>query len=74
VLHLIQEGKGGLQITSLIFGAFGGCKLTLNFLRITKFEMLADATTFDKFPDKQVLAMTLDKELLQGTVFLENLP
>lgn len=55
VLHLTQFGEGGCQITSMIFGALGGWRMTLNFFSITKFDMLGDATDFDRFPDSAVL-------------------
>lgn len=34
VLHFIQFGDSGIQITSITWGAQGGCSFTLNFLNI----------------------------------------
>jgi len=65
VLHLIQKGGGGCQMTSIISGALGGCKVTLNFFRMTKLEMLEDATVFVRLPDKAVLDIIEETEDFQ---------
>ena len=65
VLHLIQKGGGGCQMTSIINGALGECKVTLNFFRITKLEMLADATYFVWFLDNVVFGIIKEMEDFQ---------
>jgi len=65
VLHLIQKGGGGCQMTSMIKGALGGCKVTLNFLNMTKLVMLADATVFVRCPDNAVLEIIEDTDDFQ---------
>lgn len=49
----------------MILGALGGCKVTMNFLRIIKLEMLADATLLDKLLDNDVLEMIVAIALFQ---------
>jgi len=52
-------------MTSIISGALGGCKVTLNFFRMTKLEMLEDATVFVRLPDKAVLDIIEETEDFQ---------
>jgi len=63
---------GGFQKTSIILGALGGCILTLNFFKIMKLEMLADATDLVRLPDRLVLEITEDKELFQWIILFEK--
>lgn len=63
MLHLTHWGIGGLQMTSMILEALGGWRVTLSFFMMTKFEMLAKATTFERFPIKAVFEIR-DKGLI----------
>lgn len=69
VLHFTQVEGGGDQMTSIILGALGGCNVTLNFFKITKLEMLEDATAVERFPQRAVLDKTLDKDDFQGIFY-----
>jgi len=50
-------------MTSMILGALGGWRVTLNFFRITKFDMLAEATTLKRFPERAVLDKIVEMKL-----------
>jgi len=63
VLHLVQFGKGGCQITSMTFGALGGFNFTPNFLNCMKLDTLLTTTDFERLPDKVVLEA---REVFQG--------
>lgn len=73
VLHLIQLKIGGFQITSIIFGALGGCTETLNFFKIMKSNMEEEAVLLVRFPAIEVLDKMQEMELLQFEVLLLNL-
>jgi len=73
LLHLTHRFMGGFHMTSMILGALEGSKVTLNFFRIKKFDMLAEATALERFPERAVLDKIVEMELCQGILVLENL-
>ncbi len=59
----------------MIFGAFGGCRVTFDFFRITKFDMFAEATMLERLDVKKTFEfeIILAMELFQWILFLLNL-
>jgi len=73
VLHLIQWGMGGCQVTSMIWGALGGCKLILNFLMRANSLILEEAVAFVRLTESAMLEIIHATELLQGIFLSLNL-
>lgn len=73
VLHFTQNGGGCFHKTSIILGAFGGCKVTSNFFKITKFDKLFEATAVERFPHRAVLDLIMFNELFQWIFLFLNL-
>jgi len=65
ILHLIHSKIGGCHMTYMIWGALGGCTLTLNFFRMIKSAIADDATVEDWLPMKALFAMIEEIELFQ---------
>jgi len=72
VLHLIQEGRGGFQKTSLITCAFGGCKVILNFFSKMKSDIDTQVALV-QLPARLTFEIIEDIELFQGILLLLNL-
>jgi hypothetical protein len=72
VLHLIQEGEGAFQKTSLMTGALGGCKVMLNFFNKTKSDIETQVALV-QLPTRLIFDIIEEIELFQGILMLLNL-
>jgi len=61
------------QTISMIWGAFRGWRLTLNFFRITNLEMLVEATNFERLLERAVVEIISARVDFQGIFLFWNL-